>query len=202
MRSHSSRKPILFATLAGAVALAAVSSAGVAAAKDGLGSTTYTADLRSLTGSAARGQAELRLAGNGKTLLVHITASGLEAGGEHMSHIHGLSSGGQAVNSTCPTQAQDSDRDGFVELAEGQVTYGPILIDFMNIDPNKDGKIDFRTTVKLSGNEGATPLADRHIVIHGMSVGAVGAGTPGEVDGTAGYKTLLPVLCGEIQPSR
>jgi hypothetical protein len=40
----------------------------------------------------------------------------------------------------------------------------------------------------------------RHIVIHGRSVGAVGAGTPGEVDGTAGYKTVLPVLCGEITP--
>ncbi len=201
MRSHSTRKPILLATLAGAVALAAISSYGVAAAPNGAASTSYTADLRSLTGSAAHGQAELRLAGNGKTLLVHITASGLEAG-EHISHIHGLSSGGQAVDSTCPTQAQDSDRDGFVELAEGQVTYGPILLDFMNIDPNKDGTIDFRTTIKLSGSEGATPLTDRHIVVHGMSVGAVGAGTPGEVDGTAGYKKVLPVLCGEIQPSR
>ena len=30
--------------------------------------------------------------------------------------------------------------------------------------------------------------------------GTVGAGTPGEVDGTAGFKTVLPVLCGEITP--
>ncbi|MCY7338464.1 MAG: hypothetical protein LH465_00665 [Sphingomonas bacterium] len=190
------------AALAGAVAVAAISGYGLAATPNAAASTTYRAELRSLTGGAARGQAELRLAGNGKTLLVHITASGLEAGGDHISHIHGLSSGGQAVDSTCPTQAQDSDGDGFVELAEGQVTYGPILLDFMNIDPDKDGKIDFRKTVRLSGNEGATPLADRHIVIHGMSVGPVGAGTPGEVDGTAGYKTVLPVLCGEIQPAR
>ena len=39
----------------------------------------------------------------------------------------------------------------------------------------------------------------RHIVIHGLSVGNAGNGTPGEVNGTAGYKTVLPVLCGEIK---
>ena len=43
-----------------------------------------------------------------------------------------------------------------------------------------------------------TPLNKRHIVIHGMSVGTVGAGTPGEVNGQPGYKVVLPVLCGEI----
>jgi hypothetical protein len=60
--------------------------------------------------------------------------------------------------------------------------------------------VNFKTTVNLTGSEMALPLQMRHIVIHGRSVGAVGAGTPGEVDGTAGYKTVLPVLCGEITP--
>ena len=128
-----------------------------------------------------------------------IRASGLEPGGPHVSHIHGLSSNGQSVNSTCPTRAQDSDRDGFVELEEGQATYGPILVDFGNIDPDQDGRVNFTKTFTLTGSEGAVPLTDRHIVIHGKTVGAVGAGTPGEVDGTAGYKVVLPVLCGEIQ---
>jgi hypothetical protein len=128
-----------------------------------------------------------------------IKASGLEPGGPHISHIHGLSSNGQPVDSTCPTEAQDTDHDGFVELAEGLATYGPILVDFMNIDPDQDGRVNFTKTIKLTGSEGILPLNDRHIVIHGKSVGAVGAGTPGEVDGTAGYKVVLPVLCGEIQ---
>ena len=100
------------------------------------------------------------------------------------------------MDSRCPTQAQDRDSDGFVELAEGATTYGPILIDFMNIDPNEDGIVNFTTTMELTG--AATPLNKRHIVVHGMSVGPVGAGTPGEVNGEAGYKTVLPVLCGEI----
>lgn len=160
------------------------------------GSTYYRADLLPLNGSSAQGKVELRLAANDRNLLVHIVASGLEAGGPHISHIHGRPGGAE---SDCPTIAQDTDEDGFVELAEGQVTYGPIIVDFMNIDPNEDGTVDFRTTVKLTGAQAdALPLPNRHIVIHGMSVGAVGAGTPGEVDGTAGYKVVLPVLCGEI----
>lgn len=159
------------------------------------GGATYRATLSPLNGSSAHGEATLTQMG--QSVRVHITATGLEAGGAHISHIHGLSDGGRAVDSRCPTQAQDSDGDGFVELAEGAATYGPILVDFMNIDPNQDGTIDFTTTVQL--NAAATPLNKRHIVIHGMSVGAVGAGTPGEVNGEAGYKTVLPVLCGEIK---
>ena len=54
------------------------------------------------------------------------------------------------------------------------------------------------TGARFPLNSAATPLNKRHIVIHGMSVGTVGAGTPGEVNGQAGYKTVLPVLCGEI----
>jgi hypothetical protein len=130
-------------------------------------------------------------------VLIH--ATGLEAGGEHISHIHGLSNDGQPVNSTCPTTAQDTDGDGYVELAEGQSKYGPILIDFMNIDPDEDGQVDFKTTIHLTGDEMALPLQLREIVVHGMTVPAVGAGTPGEVDGTAGYKVVLPVLCGDIR---
>ena len=186
------------AALTGLGGFAALTSAS---AQSDNAATSYRAELRALNGSGASGMAELRLSGNGKNLNVHITARGLEAGGPHVSHIHGLSSNGQPVDSTCPTQAQDTDGDGFVELAEGQVTYGPILIDFGNIDPDQDGTVDFRTVVQNPAGKGALPLADRHIVIHGKTVGAVGEGTPGEVDGTAGYKAVLPVLCGEIVSS-
>ena len=165
------------------------------AQSEGAGST-YRAALRAANGGGASGEAVLKV--QGRNLLVHITARGLEAGGIHLSHIHGLSEGDRAVDSQCPTSAQDRDGDGFIELAEGATVYGPILTDFMNIDPDQDGNVDFTTTVSLSGNASVIPLNMRHIVIHGMSVGTAGAGTPGEVNGTAGYKVLLPTLCGEI----
>ena len=157
------------------------------------------ADLMPLNGSHARGQAELRLSADQRTLTVIIQASGLEAGGVHISHIHGLSQNGQSIDSTCPTSADDADHDGYVELAEGAVKYGPILVDFMNIDPDQDGRVNFKKDFDLSGSQAALPLQMRHIVIHGMTVNGAGAGTPGEVDGTSGYKTVLPVLCGDIR---
>jgi Cu/Zn superoxide dismutase len=190
----------IYAALASAAAVGALAIPMSVAAQDGKATTIAKANLRALNNSGASGQAELRLSADHKTLTVLIQARGLEAGGDHISHIHGLSENGAAVDSTCPTTAQDADHDGFVELAEGATTYGPILIDFMNIDPDQDGRVNFKTTVNLTGSEMALPLQMRHIVIHGRSVGAVGAGTPGEVDGTAGYKTVLPVLCGEITP--
>ena len=193
-----SRKLVLGTLLAGsgAAALGLLAYASPSVAQSDQAATVYGVNLLPLNSSGATGQATLRLSANGKNLNVHITASGLEAGNVHVSHIHGQPGGAE---SSCPTIAQDDDGDGFVELLEGQDTYGPIIVDFGNIDPNQDGTVDFRTTVKLQGDlAGALPLENRHIVVHGRSVGAVGAGTPGEVDGTPGFKVVLPVLCGEI----
>lgn len=184
------------AAIAGA-AVAVTAGYTPVAAQSEQGGATYRATLTALNGSGASGEAVLTK--QGQSLRVQITATGLEAGGAHLSHIHGLSDGGQSVNSSCPTRAQDTDGDGFVELAEGLPVYGPILVDFMNVDPDQDGNVSLTTTVPLT--DATMPLQMRHIVIHGMSVGPVGAGTPGEVNGEAGYKTVLPVLCGEIRNS-
>ena len=144
-------------------------------------------------------------------------ATGLDAGGPHLAHIHGLFSNvttGTPTNSMTPTIADDTDGDGFIELAEGLPRYGPIIVDFGNIDPNQDGIIDFTRTLDLtdaSNFAGSYTRADllgadsmsldlREIVVHGMFVSpGIGAGTPGEVNGTNGYLAVLPVLSGEIQ---
>lgn len=203
MRTGKLRKNGIRLLLVGTVAAAGAAALMPARAQFAtFGSTAYHANLVQLNHSRATGFADVVLDNTRRTLTVHIVASGLERGGVHLSHIHGLSANGHPVDSTCPTIAQDSDRDGYVELAEGQQTYGPILIDFMNVDPDGDGHVDFRTRVRLTGTEHALPLDDRHIVVHGLSVGAVGKGTPGEVEGTPGYKTVLPVLCGELQRTR
>lgn len=185
-----------------ATAVAAMSGSAPLQAQSQNAKTIARVDLLPLNNSGARGQATLRLSADQHTLTVMIKASGLEAGGAHISHIHGLSDNGSPVDSTCPTEAQDTDGDGYVELAEGAATYGPILIDFMNIDPDQDGNVNFTTTVHLSGDEMALPLKLRHIVVHGLTVPpGPGAGTTGEVNGTNGYLTVLPVLCGDIRPT-
>jgi len=187
------------ATIA-ALALAGVAGTAASFAQSGEATTIARVDLRALNDSGASGDATLRLSSDRRTLSVQIRATGLEPGGAHISHIHGLSQSGAPVDSTCPGRSEDADGDGFVELEEGGVRYGPILVDFSDVDPDRDGRVNFTKTVTLDGSEGALPLEMRHIVVHGLTVPAgPGSGTPGEVDGTNGYLTVLPVLCGEIR---
>ncbi len=177
----------------------------------------YQADLTTLNDSGVTGTANLTVDEELNELTVQITASGLEAGLPHAQHIHGLvDDGGNPVDSTSPTLAQDTDGDGFVELAEGQATYGPILVALTsppggvaeNFPTAPDGTIDFMQAYDLGSDttfaedftaDQLLPLDLREIVLHGMTVAeGAGAGTEGEVDGTAGYKGVLPVASGEI----
>ena len=174
----------------------------------------YTGTFTPLNGSGVSGTTTVTLDADAKTLNVVIQAIGLEAGVPHVGHIHGLENpAGNPVNSTTPTLAQDTDHDGFVELAEGQVTYGPILLPFGNTDPNLDGIVDFNQTFNLLDPSTYAPGFDifdllgpslnelqlREIVLHGMTVPAgPGAGTPGEVNGTNGFLATLPVASAEL----
>jgi hypothetical protein len=184
--------------------------------------TTFTA----LNNSGVKGAAALVYDPDSHNLTVEIDASGLTPGQVHPAHIHGFPDN---MDATSPTLAQDADHDGFVELAEGLTTYGPILLnltspptqpaavgdgtfagmanvpDFPNADAN--GDVHFRQTYHFEPNDPAAQsllatieqFDHKEIVLHGENVAAgEGAGTGGEVDGTAGYKAVLPVASGEI----
>jgi hypothetical protein len=176
--------------------------------------TQFTA----LNGSGITGGAILAFDDDTDTLTVAIAASGLEANQPHIQHIHGFPDG---TDARTPTLAQDTDGDGYIELLEGVATYGPVLLDLATNHDNAsggdnghaheggatgfptapDGKIWFVESYQLpEGKLGADPmLALREIIIHGMSVPATaGVGTTGEVNGTPGYKLVLPVASGEI----
>ncbi|MEE1654601.1 calcium-binding protein [Microvirga sp. CF3062] len=171
----------------------------------------FFADLNELNNSEAEGGALLLLKGNRLTVIT--AARGVEAGQIHPQHIHGFVDGS---NATVPTLAQDDDRDGFVELAEGLDTYGPVLLNLTSPPgpeasgfPNPTGtSFLFSQTYNLSDprNGDLAQLLDdvslnrREIVLHGKTVLAGhGQGTGGEVDGTAGYKLVLPIASGEIR---
>lgn len=169
----------------------------------------FFADLNELNNS--EGGALLLLKGNRLTVIT--AARGVEAGQIHPQHIHGFVDG---TNATVPTLAQDDDRDGFIELAEGLDTYGPVLLNLTSPPgsgaagfPNPTGtSFLFSQTYDLNdprNGEFARLLDDvslnrREIVLHGKTVLAGhGQGTTGEVDGTAGYKLVLPIASGEIR---
>ncbi|HKJ87432.1 MAG TPA: hypothetical protein VKA48_02895 [Gammaproteobacteria bacterium] len=73
---------------------------------------------------------------------------------------------------------------------------------------SSDGTISFSQTYDLSNSnifandysrDDLLPLTKRTIVLHGMTPqDSPGAGTPGEIDGSPGYKALLPVAAGDI----
>lgn len=197
-------------TAAGLPALALLSATPACA------SILYTANLSSLNNSGVTGTANFILSDDRTTLTLNLQASGLEPNQMHMGHIHGLFSNGTTgtpVQSMVPTLAQDTDRDGFVELAEGQVTYGPIVVPFQSLMANASGVLSFSQTFNLldpstyANGYSRTDLLGpdlsslnlREVVLHGMTVPAgVGAGTPGEVNGTGGYLAALPVAAGTI----
>lgn len=208
--------------LRGAVLLSAVAGAALlAAAPAQAAPMLFEANLAPLNNSGVSGLARLSLDGN--LLTVNITASGLTPDQPHPQHIHGrFDEAGRPANSTVPTLALDTDRDGFIEVREGVPTYGPVILNFDSSPGSGQfptapgGVVNFTETYDvtndslffdpLSGQKftGADifPLTDREIVLHGLtldaSTGLGGGPPPGEADGTPGYKALLPVAAGEI----
>lgn len=85
--------------------------------------SNYYANLSQLNDSGASGHA--RLSWKGNELRYTMNAGGLEPGRLHPVHIHGKNNPEVA---TCPTNAQDTNGDGFVSVIEGAATYGPIKL--------------------------------------------------------------------------
>lgn len=191
-------------------ALCAASAAAVAATAPA-SAATFVVDFTTLNNSGVTGNALLDLNAASRMLTVTFNVAGLDPAGGHVAHIHGLfNPGGQPTNSTVPTPAQDTDGDGFIELAEGQVTYGPIIVPLGDIGSSPSGTSNFSMTYDLNdpsvfggsfGFDDLVPLQLREIVIHGLTVPpGVGAGTSGEVDGSGGFIAVLPVAAGQISP--
>lgn len=163
------------------------------------GKLLYSTDLTALNSSGVEGRAVLLLDQDARTVTVDIQASGLEPGKMHIQHIHGFA---DDTDSKSPTIAQDDDGDGFVELAEGQDTYGPIQLN-LTLNPENavhdhgtdghdhtdqavfptvgaDGKLSYHEVFRFDADDpnaraifdDITPLEAKEIVLHGLSTTA------------------------------
>ena len=188
-------------------ALAATSlSAAPALAEQPERTNSYSGTLEPLNGSGVTGSFMIEQRGQGQ-IRVMIDATGLEVTDQpHVAHIHGMESG----MASCPTMQQDveGDNDGFIELGEGATVYGPIILQLGDVDPDNDGVVSYSQTFNLNNSsafgEGKDksdllPLEMREIVLHGLTLEEGDGANGGEADGTAGYKVVLPVACGEVE---
>lgn len=172
------------------------------------GPEVFSAAFDAVNGSGVAGT--VRVGVESGQLHVQADLTGLEAGQAHAMHIHGLVAEGHAPLDTLPmTASLDSDRDGFIELGEARPAAGPVLLTLGNPIAGADGSVHFDQSFALDAMPGLTPgatVADlfpldfRSVEVHGLSVPATaGAGTAGEVDGSAGYKATLPVAAAALQ---
>ena len=183
--------------------------------------------LPGFIGSTVSSSATATVDTSALTLRVQLNATGVEPGVPHVAHIHGNLAGGPAapgsgaINSTLPTLAQDTDRDGFIEVAEGQPSYGPVLLELPDFVPDMSGAVAYDRTFNLGDPTTFAPvdrfnpngprfgitdllgndlisLDLRHVVIHGLTVpfgmGNAGA-APNEVDGTTTFLPVCPQDC-------
>lgn len=197
----------------------AMDGGGLGGLLDGI--RVYATEFTALNNSGVHAQALLFLDKEAQTLTVNIRAEGMEPGQAHAQHIHGPADDTEAKT---PTIRQDDDGDGFVELAEGLDTYGEIQLN-LTTEPgdaeqltgmmgvafptaDENGVLRYTETFRFDRDDpnakaifdGITPLEAKEIVLHGLTTTAQqGEGTEGEVDGTAGYKAVLPVASGELR---
>lgn len=166
-----------------------------------------TATFQAVNGSGVSGSVRVSISGD--QLHIQADVNGLETGQAHQMQIHGLTATGHTPeDSVALSSGLDADHDGFIELHEAQSAAGPVLMDLGNQTPAADGSVHFDHTYALQSlpglAQGATvadllPLDFRSVEIHGLSVtGTAGAGTTGEVNGTAGYKADLPVASADL----
>lgn len=186
-----------------------------------LASTTYYhTTFTTLNDSGVTGTANLEL--NDNMLSVHIYATGLQPNMGHAQHIHGtFDADGNPTQTMTPSLAQDANGDGFIELGEGQTTYGPILLPLFNsagaFPTAPDGTIDFTNTYNLNdpsvydsplSRDGTVaadlmPLNFREIVIHGMDAPVdITDNALGQSYAMGEYDPVFPVASGVIMAGR
>jgi hypothetical protein len=173
----------------------------------------YVDHTTPLNNSGVYGTFHLTYNSTADTLYVSEYATGLEPNEIHVQHIHGLV-GSDASSTHVATSANDTNHDGYVDLAEGQTSYGPILLDLSNppggalsdFPTAPNGTINFSETYNLKDSSlfspytagDLFPLTNREIVIHGITVNAnYHSGNPA-TDYTVHYSANTPVSDGMI----
>jgi hypothetical protein len=166
-----------------------------------------------VTGSQASGEARLTVAGD--TLRIDIDVKGVPPDTIHWQHFHGFKDEGKAM---CPTQAEDVNHDGIIDLIETEQTSGVTMVPF-DADPaamdiahgtypkaSADGSYHYHQTVSLKALQAAfgkafdgqkLDLGRRVIFIHGVPDDTKLPATVASL-GPIPAQVTLPIACGKL----
>ena len=176
--------------------------------------TTYTAELKELNNSGGSGTFTLELNGSEATITGKVSGladklpESLKGGPyPHVQHIH---IGGQGV---CPSMADDGNKDGVLNTAEGQPKYGPIGVSLtksgdtspaagtaLNVAPT-GASFDYSRTIKLDAKSMESVTAGKGvIVVHGLDPAKLPAAglEPSELVPELPLAATSPALCGTL----
>lgn len=180
-------------------------------------SQSFRAELMPLNasvGGGARGTATLTITGD--TLTIEADVQHLSPG-MHMIHIHGFPAGDKAAS--CASAAQDTNKDGIVDLAETGPVSGTTLIPFDGAPAtlkiasdtypkaDADGTFRYRASVSLTKLDAALKkqfgidslqLDRRVIYVHGIPASSHLPAIVKSLPGVPATITL-PVACGVIR---
>jgi hypothetical protein len=157
---------------------------------------------------------------DGNVLDVRVIAANATPGQVHPLHLHGFTDG---RTERLPTAKDDLDGDGVGETPEGEgAAFGPVIAglttsgeaqQFLEVSPDypvadANGQIVFSQRYVLDQAEADDAaildalqdrLGGRVIELHGVNVPeGLGAGTPNEANGTAGYNPQVPIAAGQL----
>jgi hypothetical protein len=178
----------------------------------------FTAKLQPLNaakiGTSTTGTATLDIA-DGK-LSISIGLAGLPPNIMHLQHFHGFPDGKDA---SCPTDAADTNGDGYVDLIETEPTSGTTMVPF-HAHPatleiasdsypvaDQNGVAHYKNTVSVAALDAALKekfkapslaLDKRVIIIHGV---ANSPALPSSVKSLPGVpaNVTIPIACGKIE---
>lgn len=201
------RKALALPTVALAAAAFPLLAMSTASAHEG--SSSYQTDLGALNQSGVSGTGMVTLDGN--TATVMIEASGLLAGAPHAQHFH------IGAQGTCPTDADDTDGDGFVSVTEGAPFYGAIgtsLTTTGDTSPDSglaidrfptadDGTISYERTFEVTEDvHAAFEAGTAVLVLHGVDKdgsGAYDGDIMSDLDPSLPMEATAPAACGALE---
>ncbi len=202
---HTLRKAFALPTVMIAAAAFPLLTMSAASAHEG---GSYQADLTQLNQSGVTGTGMVTLEGDSATVMIE--ASGLLEGSPHAQHFHIGAMG------TCPTDADDTDGDGFLSVTEGAPFYGAIgtsLTTEGDTSPDSglavdrfptadDGSLAYERTFEITEDvHSAFEAGTAVLVLHGVDKdgsGVYDGDVMSDLDPTLPMEATAPAACGTL----